>query len=98
MEEVLLSLGSNMGDRAAILRKAVVMIGERAGEVTAVSGIYETEPWGFSADTTFYNMAAAVNTRLEPLEFLAEILAIEATAGAGKRPRCRSIHLQANRH
>jgi 2-amino-4-hydroxy-6-hydroxymethyldihydropteridine diphosphokinase len=86
MEEVLLSLGSNMGDRAAILRKAVAMIGERAGEVTAVSGIYETEPWGFSADTTFYNMAAVVNTRLEPLEFLAEILAIEATLGRVRDP------------
>jgi deoxyguanosine kinase len=86
MEEVLLSLGSNMGDRAAILRKAVAMIGERAGEVTAVSGIYEAEPWGFSADTTFYNMTAAVNTRLEPLELLAEILAIEALLGRVRTP------------
>jgi 2-amino-4-hydroxy-6-hydroxymethyldihydropteridine diphosphokinase len=90
MEEVLLSLGSNMGDRAAILRKAVVMIGERAGEVTAVSGIYETEPWGFSADTTFYNMAAAVNTRLEPLEFLGVILSIESTLGRVRNPEADS--------
>lgn len=86
MEEVLLSLGSNMGDRAATLRKAVAMMGERAGEVTAVSGIYEAEPWGFSADTTFYNMVAAVKTRLEPLEFLAEILAIEAMLGRVRDP------------
>lgn len=81
MEEVLLSLGSNMGDRAEPLRKALSMIGERVGEVTAVSGIYETDPWGFSADTSFYNMVAAVKTRLEPLEFLAGILAIEALLG-----------------
>jgi 2-amino-4-hydroxy-6-hydroxymethyldihydropteridine diphosphokinase len=90
MEEVLLSLGSNMGDRAATLQKAVVMIGERAGEVTAVSGIYETEPWGFSADTTFYNMVAAVNTRLEPLEFLGVILSIESTLGRVRNPEADS--------
>jgi 2-amino-4-hydroxy-6-hydroxymethyldihydropteridine diphosphokinase len=86
MEEVLLSLGSNMDDRAATLRKAVAMIGERAGEVTAVSGIYETEPWGFSADTPFYNIAVAVHTSLEPAAFLAEILAVEAVLGRVRDP------------
>ncbi len=86
MEEVLLSLGSNMGDRAATLRKAVAMIGERAGEVTAISGIYETEPWGFSADTPFFNIAVAVLTSLEPAVFLAEILAVEAALGRVRDP------------
>ena len=81
MEEVLLSLGSNMGERAANLRSAVAMIGERAGTVTAVSAVYETEPWGFSADSSFYNIAVAVLTSLEPAAFLAEILAVEAALG-----------------
>jgi 2-amino-4-hydroxy-6-hydroxymethyldihydropteridine diphosphokinase len=87
MEEVLLSLGSNMGDRAGNLQKALSMIGERAGEVAAVSSIYETEPWGFNADTPFYNMVAAVSTRLEPSEFLAEILAVEVKLGRVRDPR-----------
>ena len=81
MEEVILSLGSNMGDRAGNLRRAVALIGERAGKVTAVSAIYETEPWGFSADTSFYNMAAIVQSTLAPPEFLAVLLAIEEKLG-----------------
>jgi len=81
MEEVILSLGSNMGDRAGNLRRAVALIGEGAGTVTAVSSVYETEPWGFSADTPFYNMAAIVQTTLAPPEFLAVLLAIEEKLG-----------------
>lgn len=86
MEEVLLSLGSNMGDRAENLRRAVALIGEGAGKVTAVSAIYETEPWGFSADTPFYNMAAIVQTTLPPPEFLAVLLAIEEKLGRVREP------------
>lgn len=86
MEEVFLSLGSNMGDRAENLRRAVALIGEGAGKVTAVSAIYETEPWGFSADTPFFNMAAIVQTTLAPPEFLAALLAIEEKLGRVREP------------
>jgi 2-amino-4-hydroxy-6-hydroxymethyldihydropteridine diphosphokinase len=86
MEEVILSLGSNMGDRAGNLRRAVALIGEGAGTVAAVSSVYETEPWGFSADTPFYNMAAIVQTTLAPPEFLAVLLAIEEKLGRVREP------------
>ena len=75
-----------MGDRAENLRRAVALIGEGAGKVTAVSAIYETEPWGFSADTPFFNMAAIVQTTLAPPEFLAALLAIEEKLGRVREP------------
>ena len=86
MEEVILSLGSNMGDRAGNLRRAVALIGEGAGNGNSSIRVYETEPWGFSADTPFYNMAAIVQTTLTPPEFLAVLLAIEEKLGRVREP------------
>ena len=39
----MLSIGSNLGDRLALLQSVVDDLGSR---VTAVSPVYETEPWG----------------------------------------------------
>src|SRR5947207_2203293 len=43
MTRAVLSLGSNLGDRAGHLRAAMAALDEY---VMAVSGVYETEPWG----------------------------------------------------
>ncbi len=48
-----LLLGSNLGDRAAILRTAVQQLGELAGTVVAVSALYETAPWGLAEQPAF---------------------------------------------
>ena len=64
MEEVVLSLGSNMGDRAANLSGALRRLEESGLERVVVSQVYETEPWGFSAETSFYNMVAVYRTLL----------------------------------
>jgi 2-amino-4-hydroxy-6-hydroxymethyldihydropteridine diphosphokinase len=51
-----LSIGSNLGDRAAHLRAAVTgLAGE--GEILAVSGVYETPPWGDPDQPSYYNAA-----------------------------------------
>ncbi|MBE0675348.1 MAG: 2-amino-4-hydroxy-6-hydroxymethyldihydropteridine diphosphokinase [Bacteroidales bacterium] len=81
MEEVIFSLGSNMGDRAANLARALQLLDESGLMRVAVSRVYETEPWGFSAGTSFYNMAAVYRTSLEPSEVLAIIGVIETSLG-----------------
>lgn len=43
MTRVVLSIGSNLGDRLARLQSVVDALGEA---VIAVSPVYETEPWG----------------------------------------------------
>src|SRR5579859_5687667 len=59
-----LSLGSNLGDRAANLRAAFRRVGEM-GEVAAVSGFYETEPVAVTAERpSFLNCALALETEL----------------------------------
>ena len=76
-----LSLGSNLGDREANLREAIGRLGE-LGMVRAVSAFYETEPVEVQGrQPWFLNAAAAVETELQPQEFLERMLAIEQSMG-----------------
>jgi 2-amino-4-hydroxy-6-hydroxymethyldihydropteridine diphosphokinase len=49
---VVLSIGSNMGDRLAMLQSVVDGLD---GAVRAVSPVYETAPWGGVAQEPFLN-------------------------------------------
>jgi 2-amino-4-hydroxy-6-hydroxymethyldihydropteridine diphosphokinase len=94
---VYLSLGSNLGDRAAQLREAVARIGE-LGKVLAVSGFYETEPVEVEAQQPwFLNCAVAMATELMPRQFLGRVLAIERGMGrrrnGAKAPRTIDIDI-----
>mgnify|MGYP002402742187 CR=1 FL=1 len=77
---VYLSLGSNVGDRAANLNSAIDRLRGFA-EVVAVSSLYETEPVEFTAQAWFLNCAVALDTRKTPPELLQSILAIEQQMG-----------------
>lgn len=76
-----LSLGSNLGDKTRNLSRALELIGQRVGKVVAYSGVFETEPWGFSSPNTFFNAAVAVETTLAPLRALAATQEIEREMG-----------------
>lgn len=81
MHEVYLALGSNLGDRHAILDEAIVLIGRSIGRVQAVSRRYETEPEGFSSSHLFVNVALAVETNLSPEALLDATQQIEVSLG-----------------
>jgi 2-amino-4-hydroxy-6-hydroxymethyldihydropteridine diphosphokinase len=80
-EEVFLGLGSNLGDREKNLRTAIEKIAERVGKIDSVSGIYETEPWGFDSSDEFLNMVVRVICLLTPEELLDTIQDIEKELG-----------------
>lgn len=65
-----LSLGSNLGDRQALLTEAVRLLRERTGHVVRLSSFVETEPWGFQSDNPFLNAALCLQTTLGPLPLL----------------------------
>lgn len=65
---VCFSLGSNMGDRAAYLRRALTMLSENLGEIISVSSVYETEPWGVENHENYLNAVACYKTTLSPDE------------------------------
>ena len=75
-----LSLGSNLGDRAANLQRALRDL-SALGRVTKISSFYETEPVEFTAQPLFLNCAAELETFREPQELMAGILAIERSLG-----------------
>ena len=91
-----LSLGSNVGDRAANLRAAIQLLAE-AGEVKDVSGIYETEPVDVHGQPWFLNCVVALETQLSPHALIARGLAIEAQMGRvrthDKAPRTLDIDI-----
>ena len=75
-----LSLGSNIGDRAANLHAAIEKLRE-LGTIVAVSALYETEPVDFTAQPWFLNCAVALRTDVTPKLFLARVQAIEQQMG-----------------
>jgi 2-amino-4-hydroxy-6-hydroxymethyldihydropteridine diphosphokinase len=78
---VYLSLGSNLGDRAGNLRQAITRL-EKLGSVSAVSSLYETEPVEVKGlQPWFLNCVAALETRLDPEQLLARLLALEQAMG-----------------
>ena len=76
-----LGIGTNLGDRGKNIDEALRLIGEHIGRVMRMSSLFETEPWGFSSESSFLNMAVEVNTRFKPSGLLGRILMIEAQMG-----------------
>lgn len=81
MNTVVLSLGSNLGDRYTTLQNAISTISSKIGKVTAESFIYESEALGFESKDRFLNMCVQVETKLAPLEILELINSIEKKNG-----------------
>lgn len=81
MHTVYLSLGSNLGDRHALLEQAIRLLGQRVGVVDATSTFIETEPWGFESEHPFLNAAVRLTTSLTPFQLLLTTQQIERELG-----------------
>jgi 2-amino-4-hydroxy-6-hydroxymethyldihydropteridine diphosphokinase len=81
MEIIGIGLGSNLGDRADMLKKAIGFLRNSAFENIQLSKVYETEPWGFVTENSFYNMVLVSQTNLTPKQILEEIIRIEQILG-----------------
>lgn len=80
MATVFIALGSNLGDREANLAAAIAQLG-RLGVVTRASPVYETEPWGITAQPRFLNQVVELQTELAPHELLRRLKTIETAMG-----------------
>ena len=76
-----LALGTNIGNKRRNMITAAALLAERVGDVLALSGFYETEPWGFQSESTFLNAALQLDTSLSPLELLKATQEIEIEMG-----------------
>lgn len=87
-----LGLGSNLGDREANIRQAVLLIGERVGLVICQSSLIETEPWGFDSNNRFLNGVILVETALTPRQLLKATQRIERELGKKKAHATKRSH------
>ena len=76
-----LGLGSNLGDRAASLREALVRLQRSGVRVCRVSGVYESEAILMTDQPPFLNLVARVETDLEARQLLELCLSVEKEMG-----------------
>jgi 2-amino-4-hydroxy-6-hydroxymethyldihydropteridine diphosphokinase len=76
-----ISLGSNLGDRAAQLALARNHLAESCGTILRVSGIYESRAWGYESDNMFFNQCLQLETALSPGALLQAVLEVERRMG-----------------
>jgi 2-amino-4-hydroxy-6-hydroxymethyldihydropteridine diphosphokinase len=81
MKRIYLGLGSNLGDRAAMLRQALRALESPRLHILRVSPVYETEPIGVAGQHWFLNLVAEVETDLFPRQLLHRTSRIETQLG-----------------
>jgi 2-amino-4-hydroxy-6-hydroxymethyldihydropteridine diphosphokinase len=77
MEKIFLSMGSNLGDRAANLRAAIRSLKLARINVLRISSFYETEPVGYLDQPWFLNCVVEGETNRQPQELLESFRAME---------------------
>ena len=85
MHRAYLSLGSNVGDRAAHLARGLEIV--VAGDPHRVSSVYETEPLGGVVQDDFWNLVVEITTDATPRELLERCRRAETSEG-----RTREVH------
>lgn len=82
-EPIFIALGTNLGDRAANLAKAIAALPPEVA-VVRESSIYLTPPWGYADQPEFYNQTLEARTSLSPRGLLYTLKTIEREMGRTK--------------
>lgn len=81
MHKIFLGIGGNIGNKADNFNKVYTFIKNKLGEIVKSSSVYETPPWGFTADDNFWNQVLIVESQLSQTEVLQKINEIENSFG-----------------
>lgn len=82
MSRAFIGIGSNQGDRLALISAAIQLLGLAPGcRVVQVATIIETEPVGGPPQGPFLNTVVELDTTLEPRPLLRQLQAIERQLG-----------------
>ena len=85
MVEVIIAVGSNLGDRLSYIQKAGRHLEKLSNKTIEKASIWESEPVG-GAKYSFLNTAARIYTNLEPQELLNNLKNFEQICGREKNP------------
>lgn len=78
--QVILSLGTNEGNRLENIENCIALIHQGIGTVIKVSQLYESPSWGFDSDA-FYNCAVLIHTTSSAQKILSQVLKVEKKLG-----------------
>lgn len=81
MADLVLLLGSNLGDRLEFLSRAIHHLQESVGTITKISSVYETAAWGHTDQEAFLNQVIEIQTELLPEKVLHQTQKIEKQLG-----------------
>jgi 2-amino-4-hydroxy-6-hydroxymethyldihydropteridine diphosphokinase len=88
MSKVFVGVGSNLGDREFLIRKAIEAMRDLPRTlVVRVSSLYDTDPVGEVDQPAFLNASVWLETTLEPRELLWQLLLIEKRMGRVRSQR-----------
>jgi 2-amino-4-hydroxy-6-hydroxymethyldihydropteridine diphosphokinase len=80
-EQLVLLLGSNMGDKLGNLVNAQRALERVFGKCLFESSVYDTLPWGMAEQENFYNQALVFEVDMRPTWILDQVLHIELEMG-----------------
>ena len=81
MNGIYLLLGSNLGDSASMLSRAIEEIRKHIGAIVQTSSVYKTKAWGIEDQPDFLNQALEIDSDLNPQVLLGKINEIEQLLG-----------------
>lgn len=84
--QVIVSIGSNQGDRLENIKQCINLIHNEIGTVLRVSKLYESPPWGFESED-FYNCAVLFHSDKSAEKILSEVLQLENKLGRIRTPQ-----------
>ncbi len=80
--KAVLGIGTNIGDRGQNIENALECLSLVPNiNIIRSSSVYETAPWGYTEQRSFYNTVIEIETSLSPQALLGVCLGIEAGMG-----------------
>lgn len=81
VQQVVIALGSNLGDKKSNILQAISLIEKTIGKVEKVSSFYENPAAGFESENDFVNACLICQTELTPLDLLIQLKEFEFQMG-----------------
>jgi 2-amino-4-hydroxy-6-hydroxymethyldihydropteridine diphosphokinase len=85
--EIVLSLGGNIGEVRATFTKAIHLLKEELGGEVIISPLYGTKAWGVENQPDFLNQVVILKSSLSPVQVLKICLTIELKLGRVRRQK-----------
>ena len=82
---LILSLGSNLGDREQQIHSTLKKIEERIGKIISISALYHSAPVGFESPHQFVNCVCEVSSKLDIYTIFAITQMIEKEMGMAEK-------------